>query len=92
LFISGHSATGFLFGNKQKAYFAKLPDIKKGDEILVYAGGTNFKYKVIELKIVSPNDLSVIYPVDNLGRYISLMTCVPPGINTKRLVVTGKMI
>lgn len=92
LFITGHSATGFLFNNKQKAYFAKLPDIKKGDEILINAGGTNFKYKVIELKIVSPNDLSVIYPVDNLGRYISLMTCVPPGINTKRLVVTGKMI
>ena len=59
---------------------------------MINAGGTNFKYKVIELKIVSPNDLSVIYPVDNLGRYISLMTCVPPGINTKRLVVTGKMI
>lgn len=92
LFITGHSATGFLFNNKQKAYFAKLPDIKKGDEILINAGGTNFKYKVIELKIVSPNDLSVIYPVENLGRYISLMTCVPPGINTKRLVVTGKMI
>lgn len=92
LFVSGHSAAGFLFSKKQEDYFAKLPEVKKGDEILVNAGGSNFRYKVVELKIVSPNDLSVIYPLDSMGRYISLMTCVPPGINTKRLVVTGKMI
>lgn len=92
VFISGHSAGGFLFSKRQKDYFAKLPDIKKGDEILVNAGGANFKYQVVEFKIVSPSDLSVIYPLDNTGRYISLMTCVPPGVNTKRFVVIGKMI
>lgn len=92
LFITGHSAAAFLFSKNQEAYFAKLSDIKKGDEVLVNAGGANFKYKVVEFKIVSPSDLSVIYPLDNTGRYISLMTCVPPGINTKRLVVIGKMI
>lgn len=92
LFISGHSAAAFLFSKNQEAYFAKLPDIEKGDEIEISVGGTSFKYQVTQLKIVSPNDLSVIYPAEDLGRYITLMTCVPPGINTKRLVVTGKMI
>lgn len=91
MFITGHSAGGFLF-KSQEDYFAKLPDIRKGDEIVISAGGATFRYQVVQLKIVPPTDLSVIYPVDEMGRYISLMTCVPPGINTKRLIVIGKMI
>lgn len=92
VFISGHSAGGFVFSKKQENYFAKLPDIKKGDEVIVTAGGSVFKYKVTGFKIISPDNMSVIYPEDEIGRYVSLMTCVPPGINTKRLVVIGKMI
>ncbi len=91
IFISGHSALSPLFSFKT-AIFARLTDLKKGDEILVEAGGTKFEYLVTELKVVDPNDLSVIPPPDKLGRYISLMTCVPPGLNFKRLIVLGKMI
>lgn len=91
LFISGHSALSPLFSFKS-AIFAKLTDLKKGDQILVEAGGAKFKYLVTELKVVDPNDLSVISSPDELGRYISLMTCVPPGLNFKRLIVLGKML
>lgn len=91
IFISGHSALNrFIPG--QNAIFAKLTDLKKGDEILIKAGGVNFKYRVAEIKVVDPSDLSVIPAPDEMGRYISLMTCVPPGLNYKRLVVLGKMI
>ena len=34
----------------------------------------------------------VLNPPDNKGRYITLMTCYPPGLNFKRLIVLGKMI
>jgi LPXTG-site transpeptidase (sortase) family protein len=74
-----------------KAFFAKLPEVKKGDDIIVDALGQRYNYKVVELKIVDPKDISVIYPPDSNGRYISLMTCVPPGFNTKRLVVVAKL-
>ncbi len=91
VFISGHSALNrFLPG--QNAVFAKLMDLKKGDEIVVGAGSTKFIYKVAEIKVVDPGNLSVIPAPDDQGRYISLMTCVPPGLNYKRLVVLGKMI
>lgn len=92
VFISGHSAISWIFSGFQKAIFAKLMDLKKGDQILVSADGTNFTYQVVETRVVDPTDLSVVNPPDNLGRYITLMTCVPPGLNTKRLVVLGKMI
>lgn len=91
IFISGHSALSRLFSGNS-AVFSKLMDLKKGDQIFAEAGGGKFVYQVVELKVVDPNDLSVIPPPDTLGRYISLMTCVPPGLNFKRLVVLGKMI
>jgi len=91
VFISGHSALSPLFSFK-KAPFANLTDVKKGDQLVVEAGGVKFTYKVVEIKVVDPSDVSVISPPDSLGRYISLMTCVPPGLNLKRLVVLGKMI
>lgn len=90
VFISGHSALSN-FWSKQ-AFFARLPDIKTGDRIEIDANGAKFAYQVIEMKIIDPTDISIIAPPDDKGRYISLMTCVPPGLNFKRLVVLGKMI
>lgn len=91
VFVSGHSALSPLF-SFQKALFANLTDLKKGDELNIEASGTKFKYEVLDLKVVDPTDLSIINPPEELGRYISLMTCVPPGLNFKRLVVLGKML
>lgn len=91
VFISGHSAIDFFKGIKE-APFSKLQDLEKGDRIEVEAGGTKYVYEVVELKVVKPSDLSVINPPESVGRYISLMTCVPPGLNFKRLVVLGKLI
>ncbi len=91
LFISGHSALSRLF-NLKKAVFEHLMDLKKGDQIVVNVLGVEYKYEVTQLKVVDPKDVSVINPPDDQGRYISLMTCVPPGLNFKRLVVLGKML
>lgn len=91
VFVSGHSALS-KFLSLNKALFANLTDLKKGDEITVEAGGAKFKYQVTSLKVVNSSDISVINAPEGQGRYISLMTCVPPGLNFKRLVVLGKMI
>lgn len=90
-FITGHSMLPNLAPKGTKAFFAKLPEVKIGDDIIVDALGQRYIYKVSELKIVDPKDISVILPPDSNGRYISLMTCVPPGFNTKRLVVVAKL-
>lgn len=91
VFISGHSALS-RFLSLKTALFANLTDLKKGDEITAEVLGTKYKYQVTDLKVVDPNDLSVINAPEAQGRYISLMTCVPPGLNFKRLVILGKMI
>lgn len=91
VFITGHSMLPNFASKDSKAFFAKLPNVKKGDEIIVEALGQRYVYTVTELKIVDPKDTSVVYPPESNGRYISLMTCVPPGFNTKRLVVVAKL-
>lgn len=92
VFVTGHSSlTGLLPKGKQLSLFINLPKIKKGDQIKVEALGQRFIYEVVGLKIVDPKDVSVINPPDGNGRYISLMTCVPPGFNTKRLIVLAKL-
>jgi len=91
VFISGHSALSQFFALKSVP-FSKLSELKKGDQIIVETPGSKFTYRVSDFKVVDPTDLSVIEAPESQGRYISLMTCVPPGLNLKRLVVLGKMI
>lgn len=92
VFITGHSSLPqFYRPGNFKAIFANLPKVKKGDEILVDAGGQKFTYKVIGLKVVDPKETWVINPPDNQGRYLTLMTCVPPGLYLKRLVILAEL-
>ncbi len=92
VFISGHSSLTQLYkaGNYQ-AVFARLPELSRGDEIDVEALGERYRYFIEGMKIVDPKDISVVNPPDNSGRYLTLMTCVPPGFNTKRLIVLARL-
>ena len=91
VFISGHSSLPVL-SKGSAAYFAGLSNVKKGDSIILTTSGSEYRYKVVDIKLVKPEETWVINPPDDKGRYVTLMTCVPPGLNTKRLIVLGKMI
>lgn len=90
VFVTGHSSLPVPNPDK-KAWFVNLPNIKVGDDVFVDAAGQTFQYIVEGLKIVDPKDISVINPPDGRGRYLTLMTCVPPGFNAKRLIVLAKL-
>lgn len=91
VFVSGHSSLPQVSSSKIKPEFRMLTNIKKGDQIFINAGGQEFTYTVEGLRIVDPKEISVINPPDATGRYLTLMTCVPPGLNTKRLIVLSKL-
>lgn len=92
VFVSGHSSLQqFYSPTNFQAIFSFLPNVKKGDSIFVEAVGQQYEYVVQGLKVVSPNDVSVVNPPDEEGRYLTLMTCVPPGLNIKRLIVLAKL-
>lgn len=92
IFVTGHSSlTQFFKEGNYKAVFAKLPEVKKGNTIKLEALGQHFDYVVEGIRIIDPKEVGVINPPDSVGRYLTLMTCVPPGFNTKRLVVIAKL-
>lgn len=92
-FITGHSVLPqFADPENYRAIFTKLPELEIGDEVLVDLEDRTLKFVVQYAKVVEPDDLSVLGPITQNGRNLTLMTCVPPGTNTKRLVVVTSLL
>lgn len=90
--IFGHSVLPAFFDPKNyTTIFSTLPTLKEGDEIFVYFDGITYKYQVFEMKVVGPEDISVLEQKYD-DSYISLITCVPPGTYWKRLVVKARLV
>lgn len=90
--IFGHSTIPWLYNPKDyKTIFSKLPDLEKGDKILVTSDNITYTYQVTDMKVTSADDLSVLEQNYDAS-YITLVTCVPPGTYLKRLVVKGKLV
>lgn len=89
--IFGHSVLPEFFNPKDyHTIFATLPDLKVGDEIYTTVDGVKYKYVIYDFKTVDPTDVSVLEQhYDNY--YLSLITCVPPGLKFKRLVAKAKI-
>ncbi len=89
--IFGHSSLPEFFSTKNyKSIFTYLPQLKKGDEILVQFPKITYRYVVENATIVKPTDFSVFAQNKN-GSFLTLVTCVPPGTTWKRLLIRAKL-
>lgn len=89
--IFGHSTLLWFYNPKDyKTIFSKLPELKINDTFSVIVDNITYRYKVYEMKIVTPDDLSVLDQNYNAAN-ITLVTCVPPGTYLKRLVVRARL-
>jgi sortase A len=89
--IFGHSTITWLYNTSNyKTIFTKLPDLKVGDDIEVLVDNITYTYKIIDMKIIDPTNLT---PLDQEkdDSYLTLITCVPPGTYFKRLVVKSRL-
>jgi LPXTG-site transpeptidase (sortase) family protein len=92
-FITGHSVLPqFNDPQNYRAIFTKLSDLEIGDDIYVKVDEKTLHYVVQYSKVVDPHDLTVLAPISENGKNLTLMTCVPPGTSTKRLVVITSLI
>lgn len=92
-FITGHSVLPqFADPKDYRAIFTKLSDLEVGDDVIAQVGNQTYHYVVQYAKVVDPHDLSVLAPISANARNLTLMTCVPPGTSTKRLVVITSLI
>lgn len=84
-FITGHSSNFWWVKGNYNYIFINLDKLAVGDQAKIYHNGKKFVYSVKETKIVDPKDISVLTQSDTPT--LTLMTCVPPGTNWRRLVV-----
>lgn len=90
-FLYGHSVLpAFYNPSDYLTLFSLLPQMKIGDEFSLKYAEKEYRYGVFAKRIVEPNDLHSLeaYPF----KTTTLMTCVPPGLTTKRLLVVGRLL
>lgn len=74
---------------KYNAVFYLLGKLNRGDEIYIWHQGNKYIYRVNDIQITEPSDVSFLhrqYPTET----IVLQTCWPPGTTIQRLLVFGQ--
>ena len=92
--VGGENTHCILTGHRglpNSKLFTRLDEMETGDLFFLTVCGEKLAYQVSEIDIIHPED------VEGLGiqaekDLVSLITCTPYGLNTKRLVVTGERI
>jgi sortase A len=90
--IFGHSTlTQFYNPKDYKTIFSLLPTMKSGDEIDITYDGISYVYKVFDMVVSEPSDLSALEQKFD-DSYLTLITCVPPGTYWQRLHVRARLV
>jgi sortase A len=80
LVLSGHISS-----LHEGAVFKRLPEIKVGDGVIVATALQHFVYVAREVHVVKPSAIEVLNPTANA--VATLITCVPDGVYSHRLVI-----
>ena len=89
--VFGHSVLPQFFNPKSYlTIFSTLYKLEQGDEIYVDYDHIRYKYIVEEMYEVQPTDLSVLEQRFD-GRYLTLVTCSPPGTYLRRLIIKAQI-
>ncbi|MER2123589.1 MAG: class D sortase [Exiguobacterium indicum] len=72
-------------------HFNRLPDVKKGDTVVVTTKTHRYTYRITSSRLVTPTTLSVL-DQSVASPTITLITCDPPETATNRLIKQGTLI
>jgi LPXTG-site transpeptidase (sortase) family protein len=89
-FIYGHSAAGdYAERNPQDVVtaFTRLFKLNIGDKIYIDFEDKTYEYTIKKIKEINPEDVKIL--TSNNTKTLTLMTCSPPGLSSKRLVITA---
>lgn len=78
-------------GVPDKELFTRLDELKKGDVFYLNAAGGTLAYRVTRVQETDPSDTSLVR-IEQGKDLATLLTCTPYGVNTRRLLVTGKRV
>jgi sortase A len=82
--------SGHISSIREGAVFKRLPEVAVGDGIVLMTAEQNYLYKVARLQTVTPDHLEALAPTED--ETVTVITCVPDGVYTHRLIVTAKRV
>ncbi|CAN5315853.1 hypothetical protein BH10PAT1_BH10PAT1_1470 [soil metagenome] len=90
--IFGHSVLpAFYNPTNYLTIFSTVPTLVKGDTMTVNYDGITYKYQVEEKYEVQPTDISILNQ-DDSDSFLTLVTCVPPGLTTRRGIIKARIV
>jgi LPXTG-site transpeptidase (sortase) family protein len=89
--VYGHSIMPVFYNPKNYlSIFSTLDSLSFGDQITVDWGDESFTYEVEGMEVVDPSDTRALRY--NNGKTLTLITCVPPGYTSRRLLVFTRLV
>ena len=88
--LLGHSSNYPWIKSDYNSIFAPLVHSKSGQVVQVAYNGIEYRYRVDASRVVNPNNLGILNASG--GSTLTLITCVPIGTSTNRLIITATQI
>lgn len=88
--VYGHSAAGDYAEKNPKdvvTAFTRLFKLNIGDKISIKFEDEQYNYIIKKIKEINPEEVDVLN--SSGGKTLTLMTCSPPGLSSKRLIITA---
>lgn len=82
--------SGHISSPNEGAVFKRLPELKVGEGVIVATDDRQYLYRVSDIQVVPPERVSVMAPTRE--PIATLITCVPDGIYTDRLIVAATLV
>lgn len=89
--ILGHSANDVFAAGNYKFVFLRLDQLQNGDYFYLNYNGKRYTYIVTSKKVISPSQVSEL-AISTDKPMATLVTCVPVGTSTNRLLVFGEQV
>lgn len=90
--VGTHTAISAHSGLVTKEFFTRLPELEVGSEFIISSVAGDLYYRVTEIDVVPAEIAFDSIEIDPTRDLATLITCVPIGINTHRLLVTGERV
>ena len=84
--VSGHR------GLPNAKLFTRLDELVKNDLFYFKVGEKTLAYKIYKIEVVKKDEAPDVIGIEEGKDLATLITCTPYGINTHRLIITGKRV
>ena len=93
--VGGENTRTVLTGHRglpNAKLFTRLDELKKDDLFYIHVGNKTLAYQIYKIEIVKKEEAPDVLGIEEGKDLATLLTCTPYGINTHRLILTGKRV